>query len=152
MKKIITVSVVVLVFVTIWLILISKNKQITAPILSNTAIPETTISSPDLSPASPISEQENKLIEIIINLQGLSQNNLTIKVGDTIKFLNKDSVLHWPASDPHPNHTLCPGFDSLHGLKQNESFSFVFDKKMVCSFHDHLHSRDNNFSGVITVK
>ena len=109
---------------------------------------------PANSPISTVSNQpeSKKVIEISISSNGLSQNNLALKIGETIKFVNKDTVLHWPATGPHPTHTLCPGFDALKGLAQGESYSFTFDKVMVCPFHDHLHARNTNFSGVITVK
>lgn len=93
-----------------------------------------------------------RVFEMIIGASGVSQNNLTVKTGDTVLFKNTDLILHWPASGPHPTHLGCPGFDSRRGLKQGESFSFTFMKTTVCSFHDHLNAGNSNYNGTITVK
>lgn len=68
----------------------------------------------------------------------VTPNNVTIRVGDTVKFVNNDSALRWPASGPHPTHTTCSGFDALSGLKLGESYSFTFNMAKTCPWHDHL--------------
>lgn len=81
-----------------------------------------------------------------------SPNILTIKQGDTVQFLNKDSSLHWPASAMHPEHKVYPGsdiekcktadknkiFDACKGLAQGEEFRFTFNEKGTWRYHDHL--------------
>lgn len=77
-----------------------------------------------------------------------SPATITIHPGEKVTFVNDDSNSHWPASDPHPVHTLCPGFDSLQGVKKGGTYSFTFKEVKVCSYHDHLLPR---MKGVIDV-
>ena len=90
-----------------------------------------------------------------ITSSGFSPSSLEIKVGDTVRFVNKDSKPHWPASDIHPTHTVYPNsdikkcgtseeqniFDSCKGLNEVESYSFIFNEKGSWKYHDHLSSR-----------
>jgi plastocyanin len=76
--------------------------------------------------------------EVLITSSGFIPSTLTIKIGDTVTFVNKDSKPHWPASDPHPTHTNYPGFDALRPLKTGESYSFTFTKQGAWGYHDHL--------------
>lgn len=83
---------------------------------------------------------------------GYFPSTLTIKIGDTINFVNEDVRLTWPASDIHPTHTVYPGssiskcgtseenkiFDACKGLQQGESYSFTFNEAGTWSYHDHL--------------
>ncbi len=63
---------------------------------------------------------------------------LRIKTGETVTFINGGGSNVWPASDIHPTHLLCPGFDARRSLKPGESWSFTFREKKTCSFHNHL--------------
>jgi len=69
---------------------------------------------------------------------GFSPKELTIKKGDKVEFINRDTVKRWPASGPHPAHTICQGFDSKPGVAVGESYSFTFSEAKTCPFHDHL--------------
>lgn len=96
-----------------------------------------------LTTAPPTEGQEN-IVEI--TAAGFSPNTLTIKQGDKVTFVNRDTAKHWPASDIHPTHTLYPEtggcigskFDACKGLAQGESYSFVFNIKGNWGYHDHL--------------
>lgn len=124
---------------------LSKLPQAT-PISTLTLVPTPTLS----TALTPTSVAKEEVFEILISENGLSKNNLAIKAGDTVKFTNNDSATHWPASGPHPTHTLCPGFDSLRELKQGETYSFTFNKAGVCQFHDHINA-NAQYRGTITV-
>lgn len=63
---------------------------------------------------------------------------LVVKSGTTVVFTNNGQALHWPASDPHPAHTVLAGFDAKKGLATGESYSFTFSKAGTWGFHDHL--------------
>ncbi len=76
--------------------------------------------------------------EVDITASGFSPTSITIKKGDYIWFVNKDSASHWPASNPHPTHTDLPGFDALHALKTGEKYSYQFVKVGTWGYHDHL--------------
>ncbi len=75
----------------------------------------------------------------------LSADVLTIKAGDTVTFVNRDSKPHWPVTGIHPTHNICPGFDARRGLNTGESYSRAFTEAKTCPFHDHL---DPNVSAV----
>lgn len=72
--------------------------------------------------------------------KSFSPASVTIEVGDTVTFTNTGSGSMWVGSDPHPNHTDLPAFDSLKGLKKGESYSFTFTKAGSWGYHNHLSS------------
>lgn len=84
----------------------------------------------------PLSTASETIIEM--TSAGFSPAEATIKAGDTVKFVNKDTKNHRPASGVHPTHQLCPGFDALQAVKPGESYSFTFNEKKECLMHDHL--------------
>ena len=80
---------------------------------------------------------------------GFNPSTLRVLVGTKVTFVNKSAKDMWVASDPHPSHTICPGFDAMKGYKKGESFSYTFPKSAECPFHNHLSPRDK---GSIEVK
>lgn len=107
-----------------------KRKSGPAPVATQS--PQTSVT-PASSPSS-----SSKVWTITYTKNGTDITNLTIKVGDTVIFINQDGLPHWPASDPHPIHTICPGFDALRSLAKGESYSYAFKIVKTCPFHDHL--------------
>ena len=89
-------------------------------------------------------------IEITSN--GFTPKELTIKIGETITFINKDTKPHWPASAFHPTHTAYPGsniekcgteeqeniFDACKELQQEGTYAFKFEAHGKWNYHDHL--------------
>lgn len=86
---------------------------------------------------------------INITSEGFNPAKFTIEKGMVVEFVNRDTSPHWPASDVHPLHTLCPDFDALRGLKQGETYRHAFSKSQTCSFHDHFNP---SFTGIIIIK
>ncbi len=90
-----------------------------------------------------------------ITSSGFNPKILNVKVGDSVAFMNKDSVEHWPASAMHPTHKVYPGsdiekcntaeerniFDSCRGIAQGGEYKFTFNEKGSWKYHDHLDSR-----------
>ena len=78
---------------------------------------------------------------------------LEIKSGDKVKFTNTGTRPFWVASDPHPTHTICPGFDAVHGLTHNESWTYTFNfaAPKICSYHNHVDPTTILFTGVISI-
>ena len=90
--------------------------------------------------------------EVIYTDAGYDPSPITIKVGDTVKFVNNSSVDFWPASAMHPTHTVYPGsnitkcntpeanaiFDACKSLAPGVSWSFLFTEKGKWNYHDHL--------------
>lgn len=102
-----------------------------------------------------INEHLNRNIEITSSV--FSPETLTINLGDSVTFVNKDNLKHWPASNPHPIHTGYPEeggciaskFDACKGLAKDESFLFTFNEKGTWGYHDHLNP---SLHGTIIVK
>ncbi len=101
----------------------------------------------------PRTQTETYTIEV--TKDGFKPSTLTIDMGDTVKFINTDTIPHWPASANHPTHTVYPGsdikkcgtdeqgliFDACKGLSQNETFSFTFNNAGTWGYHDHLNAK-----------
>jgi plastocyanin len=89
---------------------------------------------------------ENKEVEVVINDDGFSPDRVLLNIGDTVKWVNKGDRPHWPASNPHPTHTLygetggCISslLDACKGLLKGETYYFKFNKPGVWPMHDHL--------------
>lgn len=115
---------------------------------------------PVFTTAEPSDSQGNAVI--IMNSEGFSPAEITIKQGDSITFKNKDGVDRWPASNLHPTHTQYPGsditdcntsratkiFDSCGNVVPESEYTFTFNEEGAWSYHDHLVPR---FRGEITV-
>ncbi|MDP3734260.1 MAG: hypothetical protein Q8R37_03445 [Nanoarchaeota archaeon] len=106
---------------------------------------------------------ESQTHTVEIKNDGFQPQSVTITVGDTVSFVNKNTVSHWPASAVHPTHTAYPGsditkcstsekemiFDACAPLKAEDSWSFIFTEKGSWKYHDHLNPR---FTGTIIVE
>lgn len=86
---------------------------------------------------------------ILLTDEGFVPRSIRITRGTTIVFSNETSNQFWPASNPHPTHTLYGAFDSKRPLASGETWSFVFDTPGVWRYHDHMRSY---FTGVIYVE
>lgn len=71
--------------------------------------------------------------------QGFVPTELTVKQGEVVTFTNQSSEPMWVASNPHPIHTLYPGFDEKASVPQGGSYSFTFDKVGTHPYHNHFH-------------
>ena len=99
-------------------------------------------------------EEESPVHQVEMTAGGFVPRTLSVKKGDTVTFVNKDTNKHWPASANHPSHTVYPGssvskcgapeadniFDTCKGLEEGESFSFIFNEVGSWGYHDHLRS------------
>lgn len=63
---------------------------------------------------------------------------LRISRGTTVTFKNVGSRPVWPASDVHPVHLGCPGFDPRRSLAGGASWSYTFTEVKTCPYHNHL--------------
>lgn len=132
-------------------------------LLSNRAaapepVPEAANTTPDAATPS-----ENSPI-VTYTDGGFSPSTLSIKVGDTVRFVNNAGSGMWVASDEHPTHTEFDGsstrehcvnnaatggaFDACHQVAPGDSYEFTFTKAGTFSFHNHARA---NHGGTITV-
>ena len=90
---------------------------------------------------------------------GYNPLSLTIKKGQTVRFLNDSSSEQtWPASAIHPTHALYPqksssdclgsSFDACRALNSSEHWDFTFSEVGTWRYHDHLHT---NKTGTVVV-
>ena len=90
---------------------------------------------------------------ITITAAGASPRNLTVPPGTQITFINNDTVAHEMFSDPHPEHTDCPEFDSVGHLapgttRQTKNLTTT----RVCGFHDHINPFVTSLTGSIRIQ
>ena len=62
----------------------------------------------------------------------------TVKVGTTVTFVNESSGQMWVASDPHPIHTLLPGFDQKASVGKGGTYEYTFVKVGTWTYHNHM--------------
>ncbi len=79
-----------------------------------------------------------KTVTITYNGTAFSPASVTVKAGDTVKFVSASETPVWPASGPHPTHTNLPGFDAKESLANGASYSYKFTKTGSWAFHNHL--------------
>lgn len=65
-----------------------------------------------------------------------SPTNLQINVGDTVRFSNDSLFPIKVVSDPHPDHTDLPGFDSISDIPVQGVFTFTFIKRGIFDYHN----------------
>lgn len=155
MKKVVLILIVVIGIVAA-VFVFKKNSAIAPGPTESPAVTESVSPSPTVSKTtamtpttSPSSIPQKQTIIITFANGTAIPVNVTIRAGDTVKFINNDSIPRWPASGVHPTHQICPGFDSLRGLDTGESYSFTFNEAKTCPWHDHLKP---STSGKITVE
>ena len=70
--------------------------------------------------------------------KGFSPSLATVKVGTTVTFVNESNSPMWVASDPHPTHTLLPGFDELTSIGKGGTYEYTFMKVGTWTYHNHV--------------
>lgn len=87
----------------------------------------------------PISSSTNGNSFVVeITASGFSPEMVKIRLGDRIRWVNKDTNDHLPASDPHPTHEFLEAFEPLQALTQGVSWEFTFNEAGEWLYHDHL--------------
>ena len=102
---------------------------------------------------TPPSQPSDPALTITISRTGASPRNLTVPRGSQITFVNNDTVTHQMYSDPHPEHTDCPEFDSVGQLAPGQSrqtTNLVITR--TCLFHDHIDFMNNTLKGSIVIQ
>lgn len=80
---------------------------------------------------------------------GFSPKSITIKVGESVTFVNNSSSLLHVASNPHPIHTDLLGFDSKNTFSAGESYTYTFEKTGEHGYHNHLNPTS---TGVVVIE
>ncbi len=119
------------------------------PVANNNQSPAETPGSSDATGSDVVVDTKaNPKIEISMTAAGFVPASITVKKGTPVTFVNRDTKSHWPASAPHPTHTLYPEFDPKAAINAGKSWTFTFNKVGEWKFHDHLNP---TFFGTVTV-
>lgn len=70
--------------------------------------------------------------------EGFSPREVVADTNALVRFVNNDTVDHWPASDVHPTHDLYPEFDPTKGIAPGDSWFFRPKRTGTWKYHDHL--------------
>ena len=91
---------------------------------------------------------------ITIGTNGVvSPREVTVAPGSRVTFVNSHNANHEMASDPHPEHTLCPTLNQVGNLSPNQSrTSGNLNTPGVCSYHDHINDTNNSLKGTIRIQ
>ncbi len=92
-------------------------------------------------------------VTITITPTGLDPRTVTVAVGQSVAFVNGDSVVHDIASDPHPAHDACPPINRVGNLAPGARMETnALTIARTCGFHDLLRDGDARWHGTIVVQ
>lgn len=94
-----------------------------------------TPSASNLQTASPSATQSEEMVTLTAD--GFRPNNLTIKAGATVVWVNKSGSTATVNSSPHPSHTDFPRLN-LNSFPDGGTLSLTFDKPGTYKYHNHL--------------
>lgn len=88
------------------------------------------------------------VIEIVYTDDGYVPNEVTVKKGEAVRWINRSSRDMWPASAVHPTHSLYPeksdtdclgsSFDACEYLPPDSRWEYTFQEVGDWRFHDHI--------------
>jgi len=80
----------------------------------------------------------NPAATIDISKTSFSPATVKIKKGQSVTWVNNDSVPHQVAADPYPTHASLPELHST-SLNQGDSYTFTFENKGTFTYQDPLY-------------
>ena len=91
---------------------------------------------------------------ITITANGVSTQQVSITIGQSVTFVNNDTRPHEMASDPHPTHGTCPGIEQGIGTLAvgQTKLTQGFANAGTCGYHDHLNSGTASLQGTIVIR
>jgi plastocyanin len=83
----------------------------------------------------------------------VSPSQVTVGVGQSVRFVNSDGRSHDVSSDPHPTHTNCPSIANVGAIASGQTKDTQgFSGAGSCGFHDHNDPDNNALKGRITIQ
>lgn len=83
----------------------------------------------------------------------VSPSQVTINPGESVTFVNSDTIPHDMASDPHPAHSDCPAINAVGTLSPGASrLTNALTTSRTCGFHDHNDPTNASMQGRITIR
>lgn len=90
---------------------------------------------------------------ISIGSSGLSPGAVTIAAGQSVTFVNTDSVAHEMTSGPASSYDQCPAINRVGRLEPGQrNQTGALSTARTCSFLDLLRTGDSRWQGTITVQ
>lgn len=91
---------------------------------------------------------------------GFSPSSVTVRAGDTVRFVNESGASMWVASDEHPTHTQYAGTTrsehcagsantAFDQCESGNTYSFTFEKAGSWNYHNHVQA---SHGGTIVVE
>lgn len=127
----------------------AKDASVTSgtPTIENGAQKETV----EVNGNAPVITYTPEPVQVEYTDQGFAPKEISIKQGDTVKFINKSSGQMWVASATHPTHTVysgtsrekhCPDVkvEAFDQCSAGKEFSFTFSKAGTWNYHNHLNA------------
>lgn len=99
-------------------------------------------------PSSTPQQRVEPTITVVRTPDGYEPKDITIKVGDTVEWVNESGEYHWPASDLHPTHGVYPEFDPMAPVAPDTAWQFTFTQAGEWRYHDHIRA---NKTGTVVV-
>lgn len=134
-------GIILLIVILGGVFLVSRNQTGTTQqpnIVSKPSPSGVTQTSPSSTSASPLSSEQGSQNTVEYTPGGFVPKTITVKVGTTVTWVNKDNDPVWVASNPHPVHTNLPGFDAKKGVPTGGTYSYTFTKLGSWGYHNHL--------------
>ncbi len=100
------------------------------------------------TPTPTATQQAENATVITLTKTGFTPNNITVKAGTTVKWVNNSGAVGQVDSDPHPVHTSYPAMN-FQPFSEGSSVELVFDKAGTYHYHNHLNPSQ---TGTITVQ
>ncbi len=90
---------------------------------------------------------------IALGSSGLSPGAVTIATGQSVTFVNNDSVAHEIASGPASSYDQCPAINRVGRLEPGQrNQTGALTASRACSFLDLTRTGDSRWQGTITVQ
>lgn len=135
--------IVVLLILAGWYFIQSQRGQL-APRPAPQVTPEE--ATPATESAAPSAEEENV---VQVSSSGFIPQNITIKAGESVTWVNEDRKDHQINSAVHPTHLLYPPLNTVGLLKSDEKKSLSFPEAGAYKYHNHLNP---SLTGSVTVE
>ncbi|MBI4039103.1 cupredoxin domain-containing protein [Candidatus Daviesbacteria bacterium] len=146
MSRTVVIAAVVVLILVIGGWFLMRPEPTIAPVVSQpTQAPVSAQSDDTGSPSA--AETENKNLVTVTSV-GFSPKDITISAGDSVAWMNNDTVDHTVNSAVHPTHLVYPPLN-LGEIKPGEKKSLTFPKAGTYKYHDHLNP---SLFGSVTVR
>lgn len=99
--------------------------------------------------AGVVDMRDYETVSIVLSESGFIPEHVRVRVGTRVVFTTDRGARFWPASNPHPAHSIYPGFDPKEPIEPDASWTFTPTSPGEWGFHDHLRSY---YAGVLYVE